>query len=141
MDPNGSGMNKVAVILQYNGGYLPDNKLVIPDTLEAYRKFTDNTSARDFCLVTKDNSFLYYKTTVQVRENGDVGDYLYTVRDIEDSTNEYGKKVVPQRELSLCPDLGDNVYGWVEKKTVTETETDPETGADKEIEKQDEIQH
>ncbi len=125
MDPSGSGMNKVAVILQYNGGYLEDNKLVIPDSLEAYRKYTDNVSASDFCLVTKNNSFLHYQATVRIRENGDVGEYMYNVKDVTDANSETGYKLVPQRDLSPWKEWGDDAFAWVEKveKDVTNEET------------------
>ena len=35
-------IDEVAVILQYNGGYLEGNSVVIPDTIEGYKKYTDN---------------------------------------------------------------------------------------------------
>lgn len=127
MDPD-KGNNKVAVILQYNGGYLSDNKLVIPDSLEAYRKYTDNVSASDFCLVTKNNSFLYYKATVRIREFGDVGEYMYNVIDIPDSTSETGYKMVPQRELVQWPAFGADAWAWIGVGEKEEEKIDEETG-------------
>ena len=128
MDPSGSGMNKVAVILQYNGGYIKDNSLVIPDSLEAYRKFTDNVSARDFCLVSKDNKFLFYKALVQRKEYGDTGELLFTVRDIDDPAGEKGKKVVKATDLDPWPEWNDRAY--VDQKTVTDPDTGVETTVD-----------
>ena len=133
MDPSGSGMNKVAVILQYNGGYIKDNSLVIPDTLEAYRKYTDNVSARDFCLVSKDNGFLYYKALVQRRQYGDTGELMYTVRDMDDPAGEDGKKVVLQTDLVSWPEWNDRAY--IEKRDVEVK--DPATGEVTEVKTED----
>ena len=49
---------KGAIILNYSGG---SDTLTIPDTLEAYRQYTDNYSAGNYCLVSKDNELLYYE--------------------------------------------------------------------------------
>ena len=55
------GSDKGAVILGYNGGYLEGNNLVIPDGLDAYKKYSysDGTNG-GYVAVGKVNDFLFY---------------------------------------------------------------------------------
>ncbi len=55
------GSDKGAVILGYNGGYLEGNSLVIPDGLDAYKKYSysDGTNG-GYVAVGKENDFLFY---------------------------------------------------------------------------------
>ena len=55
------GSDKGAVILGYNGGYLEGNNLVIPDGLDAYKKYSysDGTNG-GYVAVGKENDFLFY---------------------------------------------------------------------------------
>lgn len=82
MRPTESDSNKVAVILGYNAGVRQDSFLEIPETLEAYRKFTDNTSKSGYCLVSKNDSFLYYESNEQ--KKNDNGFLLYQVPGLKD---------------------------------------------------------
>lgn len=70
MRPKESDRNKVAVVLGYNSGVLMDSTLVIPETLEAYNKYTDNATNQGYCLVSKNNEFLHYASEVQ-KTNGE----------------------------------------------------------------------
>lgn len=112
-------IDEVAVILQYNGGYLEGNSVVIPDTIEGYKKYTDNTTRNDFCLVTKDGSFLAYRTQEQKIDANQ--QRVYTVPTIIDQ-NTGEQLVVVQNQLVLDPNgSGDFVY----RETVTVPNPDP----------------
>lgn len=58
---NASSANKVAVILGYNGGYLENGALTIPDKIDAYRKYSDNLgTSSGYAAVGKNGNFLFY---------------------------------------------------------------------------------
>ncbi len=69
---NASSNNKVAVILGYNGGYLTNGALTIPDTLDAYLKYSDNLGTTSgYAAVGKSGNFLFYESEEpKVDENG-----------------------------------------------------------------------
>lgn len=69
---NASSNNKVAVILGYNGGYLANGALTIPDTLDAYLKYSDNLGTTSgYAAVGKSGNFLFYSAEQpMVDENG-----------------------------------------------------------------------
>ncbi len=90
MRPTKTDNNKVAVILGYNPGLLRDSTLTIPETLEAYRKYTDNVTASGYCLVSKQNEFLHYVT--QVHKKDEQGRLLYTVRNLYEWSDETGQE-------------------------------------------------
>lgn len=54
--------NKIAVILGYNGGTLENNYLEIPNTVEAYTKFSENQGTKTgYVAVSRNQQPLYYK--------------------------------------------------------------------------------
>ena len=54
--------NKVAVILGYDSQQLEDGTLVIPETVDAYLKYSENLgTAYGYCAVGKMGNFLYYE--------------------------------------------------------------------------------
>ncbi len=58
---NASTTNKVAVILGYNGGFLQNGALTIPDTVDAYLKYSDNLGTTSgYAAVGKSGNFLFY---------------------------------------------------------------------------------
>lgn len=62
-DQNGSG-TKYAVILGYSSGFLQNNTLVIPDTLNAYLNYNENDgTATGFVAVGQSGNYLFYETT------------------------------------------------------------------------------
>lgn len=63
-----SDINKVAMILGYNAGVLAESSLTIPETLEAYKQYTDNVSRSGYCLVSKNDNFLYYEDNTQKKD-------------------------------------------------------------------------
>lgn len=65
-----SSSNKVAVILGYDGGYLEGGSLVIPDSVDAYLKYSDNMgTSYGYCAVSKNGNFLYYEEKVQKKDD------------------------------------------------------------------------
>lgn len=123
MRPTESDPNKVAVILGYNAGVRHDSSLTIPETLEAYKKYTDNTSRSGYCLVSKNDSFLYYESQEQ-RKDPVTNGLMYQVPGIiDDATskpleiNEYninlrinqnGEQVYVRKENSGAQDESGN---------------------------------
>ena len=70
--PNSTASNRVAVILGADVTNLPGGKLEIPDTIDAYRKYTINTSGTGYVAVSQNNTFLYWRKDIpQKNENGD----------------------------------------------------------------------
>ncbi len=60
--PETGSTNKVAVILGYNGGYLQNGELTIPDALDAYLKYSDNLGTTSgYAAVGKSGNFLFYR--------------------------------------------------------------------------------
>ena len=106
MRPTLATPNKVAVILGYNSGVLQESSLTIPDTLEAYKKYTDNTSRSGYCLVSKNDSFLYYESNEQMKDSS--GYLRYNVPGIIDpSTSTY--LVVNQYDTRIQEDANGNM--------------------------------
>lgn len=67
--------DQVAVILGATINNLPNNSLIIPETVDAYKKYTANTTSTGYCAVNRSDEFLYYKTRTQ-KEN-DYGEPLF----------------------------------------------------------------
>ncbi len=70
---NASTNNKVAVVLGYNGGYLENGALTIPDALDAYSKYSDNLGTTSgYAAVGQSGNFLFYKVDEPVLDaNGE----------------------------------------------------------------------
>lgn len=132
--PTSTDPNKVAVILGYNGS---ETSLVIPDTLEGFKKYRDNDTNSGYCLVSKNGEFLHYQTTAQ-EEDSD-GTLYYLVPDLKGNTSEYvdGKLRVSSKDSHLeYKDVNGTmelVYVEIKQRTVTPTADpaatpDPATG-------------
>ncbi|MDY2698917.1 MAG: leucine-rich repeat protein [Lachnospiraceae bacterium] len=116
ISPTANDPNKVAVILGYNAGVLMESSLTIPDKLEAYMKYTDNTTREGYCLVSKKNEFLHYVTKVQ--ETDADGRGKYRVINLFESGGS--QKIVNESELYIRED-GSKAY-----RVQNGFETDPE---------------
>lgn len=68
--------DQVAVILGATINNLPNNSLTIPETVDAYKKYTANTTSTGYCAVNRSDEFLYYKTKKQ--EENVNGELLFT---------------------------------------------------------------
>lgn len=107
MRPTEQSVNKVAVILGYNSGVRMDSSLTIPETLEAYRKYTDNISSDGYCLVSKNNSFLYYQ--VKEQKKNAAGALLYVVYGLTD-TDGNQLEVIEKDPNMQKNDQGEMIY-------------------------------
>ena len=68
---NGSSTTDSAMIMKFNkNGEVPGNELEIPDTVEAYAKYSAESSAGIYVAVDNKGEFLYYLDYVPVMENG-----------------------------------------------------------------------
>ena len=131
---NGSGTN-VAVILGANTSNVKNNTLTIESKVDAFKKYSYNTSVTNFCAVSMDDSFLYYLSKFQ-RKEGTVGYYKVFNNEYEPeaATAEYkdipegyvNRKTdgiiptgVPAGETDTCN------YRKLEEIMKTDTSTDP----------------
>lgn len=73
----GSTGNEVAVILGADVNNLEGGNLTIPETVNAYKKYTANTSSSGYCAVNRKGQYLYYK--VRVQATNESGDLLFRV--------------------------------------------------------------
>lgn len=88
VSPNNiSSNNKVAVILGYNGGYLNNGALTIPDTLDAYLKYSDNLgTSSGYAAVGKSGNTLFYSVDEPVLDN--LGNVIYDRIPLEDENGD-----------------------------------------------------
>ncbi len=88
VSPNNiSSNNKVAVILGYNGGYLNNGALTIPDTLDAYLKYSDNLgTSSGYAAVGKSGNTLFYSVDEPVLDN--MGNIIYDKVPVLDENEE-----------------------------------------------------
>lgn len=100
---NASSNNKVAVILGYNGGTLTSGELTIPDTVDAYLKYSDNLgTSSGYAAVGKMGNFLFYAVEEPIRDN--LGNIIYdSVPRVDSMGNpvideETGKQIIDQVE-------------------------------------------
>lgn len=64
-----SASNKIAVILGYDGGYLENGTLTVPDEVDAYKKYSDNMGTTSgYCAVSKNGNFLFYAEKIPARD-------------------------------------------------------------------------
>ena len=75
--------DKIAIILGYNAGNLADNRLVIPDTVDAFTKYSENLGSRTgYVAVSRSQKPLYYKAADPVYEE-DVSGNSVLVKEAE----------------------------------------------------------
>ncbi len=107
---NSSSNNKVAVILGYNGGYLEGGRLTIPETVDAYLKYSDSMgTSSGYAAVGKKGNFLFYKMDVPVLD--DNGEIIYDL--------------VPRQYSNGDPVLNDEGEPVYDEVMRTETEFHP----------------
>lgn len=70
--PSATDQNEVAVILGANVNNLPDNKLSIPASVDAYKKYIANTTSSGYCAVNRSDKFLYYRSSTQKLDKDDL---------------------------------------------------------------------
>ncbi len=72
---------RYAVILGFSSGNIPGGTLTIPDTVDAYLKYsaTDGGTLGGYCAVSLNNEFLYYRVSSDTNTDGN--GYPYTVKE------------------------------------------------------------
>ena len=63
--PSATEQNEVAVILGASKRQLEDNKLTIPPSVDAYKKYIANSTSSGYCAVNKSDNFLFYRSNTQ----------------------------------------------------------------------------
>ena len=104
----GSTGDEIAVILGADVTNLDGGNLKIPDTVNAYRKYTANTSSSGYCAVNRLGDFLYYKT--QVQSTDEYGWLLYRVPNLTDASG--APKEVNQYEVTRTTVSGEERYTY-----------------------------
>lgn len=105
VDINGDiGSNtRYAVILGYSSGTIVGGQLTIPDTVDAYLKYsaTDGGTSGGYCAVSLSNEFLYYRTISDT--NADGNGYSFTVmeKEMQDVLGEDGLPTGEQVEVDV----------------------------------------
>lgn len=84
--PSSTASDEVAVILGAVINSLPGNKLTIPANVDAYKKYTANTTSDGYCAVNRKGEYLYYKAEAQ-KLDPDTKSPLYAVPGLKDSTD------------------------------------------------------
>ncbi len=106
----GSGTN-VAVILGTEKQKISNNTLTIDPTVDAYKKYSFNTSNTNYCAVSRDDSYLYYPAKSQ-RKVGIDGYWKVT-------NNEYQ----PSNRDSVYGDIVDG-YQYQKEENAADKKTD-----------------
>lgn len=101
--PNANAANEVAIILGADVTQLPNNYLEIPDSVDAYKKYTANSTSSGYCAVNKEGEYLYY--SAQTQKTDESGQPLYKV-----PTFNSGKG--PDGEITE----GQQIYEWPENR-------------------------
>lgn len=90
--PSAASADKVAVILGYSRAYLEGGNLEIPDTVDAYLKYSDNLGSNiGYVAVGKAGNFLYYKIDEPKRD--EFGNIIYIEKDVP-RVDKDGKPVI-----------------------------------------------
>lgn len=84
--PSSTASDEVAVILGAVINSLPGNKLTIPANVDAYKKYTANTTADGYCAVNRKGEYLYYTDYVQ-KTDTDSKLPVYYVPGLKNSTD------------------------------------------------------
>lgn len=83
---------RYAVILGFSSGNIPGGSLTIPDTVDAYLKYsaTDGGTLGGYCAVSLNNEFLYYRLSSDTNTDGNGYPYQVTVEQEQDILDAEG---------------------------------------------------
>lgn len=83
---------RYAVILGFSSGNIPGGSLTIPDTVDAYLKYsaTDGGTLGGYCAVSLNNEFLYYRLSSDTNTDGNGYPYTVMVEQEQDILDEEG---------------------------------------------------
>lgn len=84
---------RYAVILGFSSGNIPGGSLTIPDTVDAYLKYsaTDGGTLGGYCAVSLNNEFLYYRISSDTNSDGNGYEYKVKEEQLKDILDEGGK--------------------------------------------------
>ena len=83
---------RYAVILGFSSGNIPGGSLTIPDTVDAYLKYsaTDGGTLGGYCAVSLNNEFLYYRISSDTNNDGNGYPYTVIVEEEQEVLDEEG---------------------------------------------------
>ncbi len=83
---------RYAVILGFSSGNIPGGALTIPDTVDAYLKYsaTDGGTTGGYCAVSLNNEFLYYRVSSDTNTDGNGHPYTIKEEQLKDVLGEDG---------------------------------------------------
>ena len=130
-----TAVDDVAVILGITSENISGGNLTIPDTVDAYKKYSANSTSSGYCAVSRRDKYLYYQENVH--QKGTDGAYLFIVEDAW-VLDEAGVRVADQKEdlevhskmlgMSQDTETGDWHYTREEKTGKKIEVSDPTTG-------------
>ena len=97
---------RYAVILGFSSGNIPGGSLTIPDTVDAYLKYsaTDGGTLGGYCAVSLNNEFLYYRISSETNTDGNGYPYQVTVEQeqevLDDEGNPTGETELVEVEVT-----------------------------------------
>lgn len=92
--PSSTAADEVAVVLGANVNNLPENSLAIPNMVDAYKKYTANSTSSGYCAVSRDGKYLYYAKNVQKEIDVAGSKYpAYSVVGLPESDKAYGREI------------------------------------------------
>lgn len=98
-----SSTQMIAVILGYNGGTLTGGNLVIPDTVDAYTKFSENEgTGTGYVAVGQNQKPLYYRSKVVYKQDASGND----LEEIDEENCEYLPCYANTRDQWFYTDVG-----------------------------------
>lgn len=97
---------RYAVILGFSSGNIPGGTLTIPDTVDAYLKYsaTDGGTLGGYCAVSLNNEFLYYRVSSDTNTDGN--GYEYKVKEereqekVDSEGNKTGETEIVEVEVT-----------------------------------------
>jgi len=139
--PSSTAGDQVAVILGATINNLPNNSLTIPEQVDAYRKYTANTTSTGYCAVNRSDQFLYYMTESQKLDDNKMGLYMvdsYSPHGLQENEVNSARKVdytiqeqnstntgeVIKNVKEYMEHQADDSYLYIVEKTWTETDAE-----------------
>ncbi len=105
VDTNGdiASNTRYAVILGFSSGNIPGGSLTIPDTVDAYLKYsaTDGGTSGGYCAVSLNNEFLYYRVSSDTNTDGNGYPYEVTEERLQDVLDEEGNPTGEQETVEV----------------------------------------
>lgn len=94
---------RYAVILGFSSGNIPNGALTIPDTVDAYLKYsaTDGGTLGGYCAVSLNNEFLYYRVSSDTNLDGNGYEYKVKEEQLQDVLDVNGQPTGQQQYVEV----------------------------------------